>query len=101
MRGIAWIAACCLLLAGCMVGPKYNKPPAPAAPAYSEQPPQSFTESPGWKQAQPADTTLRADWWQLFGNSELNSLEAEADPSNQSLKAAEARFRQARALIQL
>ena len=95
------LAAGSLLLAGCMVGPKYSKPPAPAAPAYSEQPPKSFIESPGWKQAQPADTTLRADWWQLFGNAELNSLEAEVDPANQSLKAAEARFREARSLIQL
>ncbi len=73
----------------------------PAAPAFSEQPPQSFTESAGWKQAQPADTTLRADWWQLFGDSELNVLEEQINPSNQTLKAAEARFRQARALIQL
>ncbi len=86
---------------GCTVGPKYTRPPVPVRPAFSEQPPASFTESAGWKQAQPADTTLRADWWQLFGNAELNGLEAQIDPSNQTLKAAEARFREARALIQL
>jgi len=97
----ATVTAVALLLAGCMVGPKYSKPVTPAAPAYSEQPPQSFTASKGWKQAQPADTTLRMDWWQLFGSSELNGLEAQVDPANQDLKAAEARFRQARALIQL
>ncbi len=84
-----------------MVGPKYSKPPVPVAPAFSEEPPTSFTESAGWKQAQPADTTLRADWWQLFGNAELNGLEAQIDPSNQNLKAAEARFREARSMIQL
>jgi NodT family efflux transporter outer membrane factor (OMF) lipoprotein len=84
-----------------MVGPKYSKPAVPAAPAFSEQPPQSFLESQGWKQAQPADTTLRLDWWQLFGNSELNGLEEQVNASNQNLKAAEARFREARALIQL
>jgi NodT family efflux transporter outer membrane factor (OMF) lipoprotein len=90
-----------LLLAGCTVGPKYTQPAIPAAPAFSEQPPQSFTESAGWKQAQPADTTLRADWWQLFANPELNGLEEQVNASNQNLKAAEARFREARALIQL
>lgn len=101
MQKIAFPGICALLLAGCMVGPKYTKPPVPTAPAFSEQPPQSFTESAGWKQAQPADTTLRTDWWQLFGNSELNGLEEQINLSNQTLKAAEARFREARALIQL
>ncbi len=101
MRLPAFLAAYTLLLAGCMVGPKYSKPPVPAAPAFSEQPPQSFAESKGWKQAQPADTTIRMDWWQLFGSSELDALEAQVNPSNQTLKAAEARFREARSLIQL
>jgi len=101
---MAGIFACFLgawLLTGCMVGPKYTKPPVPAAPAFSEGPPQSFTESAGWKQAQPADATLRADWWQLFGVAELNGLEEQIEPSSQTLKAAEARFREARALIQV
>jgi NodT family efflux transporter outer membrane factor (OMF) lipoprotein len=84
-----------------MVGPKYTKPPVAASPAFSEQPPQSYAESAGWEQARPADTTLRADWWQLFGIAELNGLEEQIDPTNQTLKAAEARFREARALIQL
>jgi NodT family efflux transporter outer membrane factor (OMF) lipoprotein len=97
----ALVAGSALWLAGCTVGPKYTKPAVPAAPAFSEQSPQSFTESAGWKQAQPADTTLRSDWWQLFGNAELNDLEQQVDVSNQSLKAAEARFREARTLIQL
>jgi NodT family efflux transporter outer membrane factor (OMF) lipoprotein len=101
MRRRVLVAICGLALAGCMVGPKYTRPAAPAAPAFSEQPPKSFTESAGWKQAQPADTTLRADWWQLFGNAELNGLEEQVDASNQTLKAAEARFREARALIQI
>ena len=90
-----------LAFTGCMVGPKYSKPPVTTAPAYSEQPPQSFTESAGWKQAQPADATLRRDWWQIFGVAELNGLEDQVNPSNQTLKAAEARFREARALIQI
>ncbi|HTX39616.1 MAG TPA: efflux transporter outer membrane subunit [Bryobacteraceae bacterium] len=95
------LAVCAGLLAGCMVGPKYSQPPVPAAPAYSEQPPKSFTESPGWKAAQPADATLRLDWWRIFGIPELDGLEEQVNPSNQTLKAAEARFREARALIRL
>jgi len=101
MRGRAIYALLGMLCAGCTVGPKYTRPAAPAAPAFSEQPPKSYLESPGWKQAQPAENTLRADWWQLFDNPELNSLEEQVDVSNQTLKAAEARFREARTLIQL
>lgn len=101
MRFRVLVAICGVALAGCTVGPKYTRPAVPAAPAFSEQPPKSFTESAGWKQAQPADTALRADWWQLFRNAELNSLEDQVDASNQTLKAADARFRQARALIQI
>jgi NodT family efflux transporter outer membrane factor (OMF) lipoprotein len=100
-RGLAVVVASILLLAGCTVGPNYKRPQVPVAPVFTEQPPQSFTESEGWKQAQPSDETLRADWWQLFGSAELDRLEEEVNASNQTLKAAEARFREARTLIQL
>jgi NodT family efflux transporter outer membrane factor (OMF) lipoprotein len=90
-----------LLLAGCTVGPKYRKPSVPLSPAYKEQPPAEFKEAPGWKKAQPADDTVRVDWWTMFSDPELNDLEGRVNVSNQNLKAAEAAFRQARALIQV
>jgi len=49
----------------------------------SEQPRNRTPESAGWEQARPADTTLRADWWQLFGIAKLNGLEEQIDPTNQ------------------
>jgi len=88
-----------LFLGGCMVGPKYVKPTVPMAPAFKEQPPQSFKESDGWKPAQPGDQTLRGKWWEIFGDPQLNELEEEVTQSNQDLKVAEVRFRQARAMI--
>jgi NodT family efflux transporter outer membrane factor (OMF) lipoprotein len=100
LRGALFIAAAALL-AGCNVGPNYTRPSVPAAPAYKEQPPAEFKESNGWQQAQPGDDKIRADWWSIFGSAELNALEEQVNPSNQTLKAAEARFREARALIQL
>jgi NodT family efflux transporter outer membrane factor (OMF) lipoprotein len=87
------------LLAGCMVGPKYRQPSTAAPAAYKEQPPESFKESDGWKRSQPADRVLRGKWWELFGDSKLNELEEQVTISNQNLKAAEARFREARAMI--
>jgi NodT family efflux transporter outer membrane factor (OMF) lipoprotein len=88
-----------IFVAGCMVGPKYVKPNTPSAPEFKEQPPESFKESDGWKPAQPGDQTLRGKWWEIFGDPQLDALEEEVTLSNQDLKVAEARFRQARAMI--
>ncbi len=82
------------LLASCTVGPKYSKPAVPTAPTFSEQP-------AGWKTAQPSDSVLRGKWWELFGDPQLNALEEQVEPANQSLKVAEANFRQSRLAIQV
>ncbi|HZY72499.1 MAG TPA: efflux transporter outer membrane subunit [Edaphobacter sp.] len=91
-----------LLLSGCMVGPKYSRPTVPLAPSYKETAPDSsaYKGDPDWHPAQPADTALRGEWWTIFGDPKLNELEPLISTNNQDLKAAEARFRQARALIQ-
>jgi NodT family efflux transporter outer membrane factor (OMF) lipoprotein len=93
------IAGSALLVSGCTVGPKYVKPTVPMAPAFKEQAPDSYKGSDGWKQAQPSDQTLRGKWWEIFQDPQLNDLEEQVTTSNQDLKVAEARFRQARAQI--
>jgi NodT family efflux transporter outer membrane factor (OMF) lipoprotein len=87
------------LLAGCTVGPKYVRPAVPMTPSYKETTTESFQEAGVWKPAQPADQELRGNWWEIFGDPELNTLEEQVTVSNQDLKAAEARFREARALV--
>ncbi len=89
-----------LLLDACTVGPKYTKPSVPAAPAYSEQPPATYKEINGWTTAHPGDAVIRGNWWELFGDVQLNELEEQVAPANQTLKVAEANFREARASIQ-
>jgi NodT family efflux transporter outer membrane factor (OMF) lipoprotein len=86
-------------LAGCMVGPKYQKPLVPLTPAFKEPPPDSFKESDQWKTAHPDAAALRGNWWEIFGDSQLNALEEQVKVSNQDLKIAEARFRQARTMV--
>ena len=98
-RAFAAVGFFGLFLSGCMVGPKYVKPTVPMAPGFKEQPPDSFKESDGWKQAQPGDQTLRGNWWEIFSDPQLNSLEQQLSASNQNLKVSEARFREARAMI--
>jgi NodT family efflux transporter outer membrane factor (OMF) lipoprotein len=96
---LSLVCVAALLAASCTVGPKYKKPSVPMTPAYKEPPPDSFKEGQGWKWAQPGDQTLRGKWWEIFGDPQLSALEEELTISNQNLKVAEARFREARALI--
>ncbi len=82
-----------------MVGPKYKTPAAPLAPSFKEAQPASFAAQDGWKPGQPSDTRLKGDWWTIYDDPQLNALEAQVDGANQSLKAAAANFRGARAQI--
>jgi len=78
-------------LAGCEVGPNYHRPPVTT--------PTQFKEADGWTPAAPADGVDRGDWWSMFNDAELNTLEQKVAVSNQNLAAAEAAYRQARALV--
>jgi len=80
-----------LQLSGCTIGPKYHPPTVQAPPAYKEV--------GDWKPAQPNDQNLGGEWWKIFQDPQLDSLEAQVNVSNQNLKAAEAQFRQARAAL--
>ena len=93
------VAVTLLSLAGCKVGPIYKTPAAITAPSFKEAPPASFTANDGWKPGQPGDADLKGDWWTLFHDAQLNELESKVDTANQTLKAAEADFRAARAQI--
>jgi len=81
-----------LLLTGCTVGPRYAKPTVPEPPAYKEVP-------ADWKTAQPSDQIAKGKWWEIFQDAQLNALEEQVNVSNENLKAAEAQFQQARALV--
>src|SRR5580658_4358773 len=86
-------------LEGCTVGPKYVKPAVPTSASCKEETPTSFKESGQWQPAHPGDQATRGNWWEIFGDPELNKLEEQIASSNQDLKVAEARFREARAAI--
>jgi multidrug efflux system outer membrane protein len=54
-----------------------------------------------WKPAQPSAHLPRGSWWELFGDPELNRLEALATANNQQLAAAYANLQQARAFVKV
>jgi NodT family efflux transporter outer membrane factor (OMF) lipoprotein len=89
-----------LLLAGCTVGPKYHAPsgPTPAAASYKEST-TNFPSSEGWKVASPQEGLLRGNWWEIFGDPDLNVLEQQLNINNQNLKQYFQEFMEARTLI--
>jgi len=99
VRPLTVLAAAAVLLSGCRVGPKYVRPTVPMAPDFKEAGPDASQAGASWQVAQPADAAQRGMWWTAFGDAELNVLEPQVAENNQDLKAADARFREARALI--
>src|SRR5580658_8115812 len=88
-----------LVLAGCVVGPKYHPPsPPPPAAVYKESP-TNFQDNGDWTVAQPSDAMLRGKWWEIFHDSELNALEEQLDINNQNIKQYFENFMAARAIV--
>ena len=84
-------AVLALSLSACTLGPDYQRPELPVAA--------EFKQAEGWKAAAPADVLARGEWWRLYGDAELDALVGRLNVDNQNLAAAEAQFRQARALV--
>ena len=81
-----------VFLNACLVGPNYKGPP-------TAQIPQAYKENSNWKVAQPKDEKLAGNWWEIFGDPQLNTLEQQVNVSNQNLKAATAQYQQSLALL--
>lgn len=81
-----------LWLTACAVGPEYRRPEVTL--------PAQFSEAGGeWRTARPGDFQVPERWWSVFADPELDRLEAQVVIDNQTLKAAEARYRAARAVV--
>ena len=75
------------------MGPNYVRPKAEV--------PADYKESNDWKVAQPSAEAIKGKWWEVYKDPLLNTLEEKIDVSNQSLKAAQAQFLQARAAVRI
>jgi NodT family efflux transporter outer membrane factor (OMF) lipoprotein len=92
-----WLAAAALgagmCLAGCAVGPKYQRPPIQSPPAWKSEGP--------WREAAPKDAFPKGAWWEIFHDDELNGYEQQLLQANQSVAAARDRLDQARSLARV
>ena len=81
-----------LALAGCTVGPDYHRPDTTVPAAFKEAP-------AGWKLAAPANGADRGAWWRVYDDPLLDELVPQVAVSNQNLKAYEAAYREAEAVV--
>ena len=80
------------VLAACTASAFYERPEV--------IPPPAFVETKEWKVGEPRDHLPRSKWWELFGDPLLNALQERVTVSNQTIRVAEAQYRQAQALVQ-
>ena len=96
MRGrhataIALVLVCC---SACRIGPPYQRPAAIVPDVLKE-----MAGNDQWKMAAPSDHLPKGKWWTVFGDPQLDALEELVNINNQTIKQAEAEFRQARAIV--
>jgi NodT family efflux transporter outer membrane factor (OMF) lipoprotein len=78
-----------MLLSACDFAPFYHRPPMPVPPAFKEQ--------NGWVAGNGSGIVQSRDWWRGLNDPVLDDLEGKVITGNQNLKAAIARYDQARA----
>src|ERR1700756_5114340 len=88
-RATSVVLATGIFLAGCTVGPNYKRPSAPSTMKWDLAEP--------WREGDPKDSIPKGQWWAVFHDEDLNTLEAQALVANQTLKVSLARLEQARA----
>jgi NodT family efflux transporter outer membrane factor (OMF) lipoprotein len=93
--GLCGVAAACAVLCACKVGPDYRRPEAAVPAAYKELPAGAAV----WKPSSPRDSADRGNWWVIFDDPELDTLERQVNVSNQNVKEFEAEYAQAVALL--
>ena len=89
-----WLAlALPCVLSACMVGPDYVRPALETGAAYRE--------TPGWVVADPDMASRpKGPWWEIYRDETLSGLMEQLDVNNLNIAQAEAKYRQAIAIVQ-
>ena len=91
-RRLPSVMALALLLGGCAIGPDYQAP--------TMELPAAFRHQDGWQAtALLPEQKAAGTWWEVYHDADLDRLLREVEQKNASLAEAEARWRQAIALI--
>jgi len=83
---------------GCLA--PYKTPQFQAPPAYKEEAaPAGAAAAVQWTPAKPADARARGEWWTVFNDQELDTLEQQVSVSNQSIGLAAENYAAASAVV--
>ena len=90
------LAVVIAILSGCAaVGPNFIRPTPPDTDRYTREPrPETTVPADGQAQHFTPGATITADWWRLFGSTQLDVIVREAIAHNPTLEASEASLRQ-------
>jgi NodT family efflux transporter outer membrane factor (OMF) lipoprotein len=99
----ALLIGCLVLSVSCAVGPRYQRPEAPASAGYAPAPLPASTASAdihgGETQQLIAGRDIAFEWWELFQSPTLNRLVEQAFKANPTVSAAQATLSQAQELV--
>jgi len=91
MSGLRWLTAIVfLVLTGCMVGPKYKRPPVTVPDTYRGVAPEAGSQ---------AASLGDEKWWRFFQDPQLQGLIREALSQNYDVRIAATRVLQAQAVL--
>jgi len=100
IHSASYLTLAAALLAGCAVGPDFEKPAAPEVSGYTPSPPTTTSVTPniGGGEAQQflSGKDIPAEWWTLFHSQPLNDLIERSLKANPDIKAAQAALTVAR-----
>lgn len=94
---IAGMVVAALGVAGCAVGPDYQRPDIAVGSAYGAA--GSEAANAGWVLARAQDHALQSDWWSLFSDPVLDDMMENLLDANFDLARAEALFRESQAAL--
>ncbi|HEX3627870.1 MAG TPA: efflux transporter outer membrane subunit [Verrucomicrobiae bacterium] len=96
---ILFVMALAVLWAGCSFAPKYKRPPVETPAAFRENSGTNDIDTNIWQTAQPNDAVIRSNWWEMFNDRVLNSLEEQVAISNQNVAVAYENYISAHAIV--
>jgi len=99
LNKILFVIGLAALWSGCSFAPKYTRPAVETPAIFKENSGTNNTDTNIWQAAQPNDAVIRSNFWEVFNDPALNSLEQQVAISNQNVVAAFQNFLSAHALV--
>jgi NodT family efflux transporter outer membrane factor (OMF) lipoprotein len=96
---ILFVMALAALWAGCSFAPRYKRPDVETPTSFKENSGTNDIDTNIWQSAQPNDAVIRSNWWEIFNDPALNSLEEQVAISNQNVVVAFENFLSAHAIV--